>query len=118
MKEKKPLNIEIGDRIQQARETAGYTQERFAELIDVSVQYVSDLERGVVGTSIPTLIKICRVLAISSDYLLFGRDPETKQPLEITERIQKLTPTQQNIVEKSILVTLEAFSCQNVSEQK
>ena len=31
MKEKKPINVEIGTRIQQAREAAGLTQERFAD---------------------------------------------------------------------------------------
>lgn len=38
MKEKKPINVEIGMRVQQAREAAGLTQERFAELIGLGVK--------------------------------------------------------------------------------
>lgn len=54
--EKKEINVEIGRRIKLAREKIGYTQEKFAEKIDRSVQYVSDLERGKVGASIQTPI--------------------------------------------------------------
>ncbi len=74
MKERKQLNILMGERIRVARESAGLTQENLADVIDVSPQYVSDLERGVVGTSIPTLIKICDCLSVSSDYLLVRND--------------------------------------------
>ena len=49
MREKKAINIEIGERVKAAREQADITQEQLAERIDVSTQYVSDLERGVVG---------------------------------------------------------------------
>lgn len=33
MKEKKPINLEIGQNVKQIRENAGLTQERLAELI-------------------------------------------------------------------------------------
>ena len=112
MKEKKQINVQIGGRIRIAREAAGYTQERFAELIDVSVQYTSDLERGVVGTSIPTLIKICEALHVSSDYLLFGRTSENKgEASQIASVLMTLTPEQLAIVRKAVRVTLEAFRC-------
>ena len=52
MREKKQINIEIGEQIRAAREQARLTQEQLAEAIDVSVQFVSDLERGVVGVSL------------------------------------------------------------------
>ena len=49
------------------------TQEQLAERIDVSPQYISDLERVVVGTSLTTLKKVCTTLGVSSDRILFGR---------------------------------------------
>ncbi len=51
MREKKEINIQIGEQIKLAREQAKLTKEALAEYIDVSPQYVSDLERGVVGVS-------------------------------------------------------------------
>lgn len=76
MREKKQLNVEIGERIKQAREKKRYTQEWLAEQIEVSPQYVSDLERGVVGASLATFRCICLSLGVSSDTLLFGRQEE------------------------------------------
>ena len=52
MPQKKEINIQIGERIKEARQKAEYTQEKLAEAINVSVQYVSDLERGKVGASV------------------------------------------------------------------
>lgn len=69
---KKQINIDIGEQIKAAREQAHLTQEQLAERIDVSVQFVSDLERGVVGISLATLKKTCIVLGVTSDQLLFG----------------------------------------------
>lgn len=61
-------------RIRQARENMGYTREKFAEKLDVSVSYLAELERGRTGISVKMLIKICNVLGLSADYVLFGTE--------------------------------------------
>ncbi len=109
MKEKKEINIQIGERIRHSREAAGYTQERFADSVGVTVQYISDLERGVVGTSIPTLIKICDILKISSDYILMGKT-DTRDISDIIKRLQHLDDKQIDIIEKNINLILDAFN--------
>lgn len=76
MRRKKESNVQIGERVKLAREQAKLTQERLAEDIEVSPQYISDLERGVVGISIPTLKRLCVTLGISSDQILFGQQTE------------------------------------------
>lgn len=108
MKEKKELNIHIGERIHKARENASYTQEKLAEKIEVSVQYISDLERGVVGTSIQTLIKICHALSVSSDYILMGYSAEA-EPLDLSVRLQALSPKERKLMEANINLMLDAF---------
>lgn len=72
MRVKKEINIQIGEQIKTAREQAKLIQEQLAERVDVSPQYISDLERGVVGISIPTLKRVCITLGVSSDQILFG----------------------------------------------
>lgn len=62
MAEKKEENIQIGIRIKQVREAAGLTQERLAELLDVTAQYISGVKRGAVGLSVPILTNLCSVL--------------------------------------------------------
>ncbi len=59
-------------RIRKAREDLGYTREKFAEKLDVSVSYLAEVERGRTGISVKMLIKMCELLGLSADYILFG----------------------------------------------
>jgi transcriptional regulator with XRE-family HTH domain len=52
----------------------GYTRERFAEKLDVSVSYLAELERGRTGISVKMLIRVCNILGLSADYVLFGTE--------------------------------------------
>lgn len=90
MREKKEINIQIGEQIRLAREQAKLTQEQFAERIEVSPQYISDLERGVVGISIPTLKRACVTLGTSSDQILFGATSESRN-IAIEKRCTNLS---------------------------
>jgi len=92
MGKKKKENIQIGVRIKQAREAAGFTQERLAELIDVSAQYISGVERGVVGLSVPILTRLSEALLVSCDYILIG-EKELSDATGITSRFSRL-PTE------------------------
>ena len=69
-------------RIRKAREEMGYTREKFAEKLDVSVSYLAELERGRTGISVKLLTKVCHVLGLSADYILFGED-RTKDALRL-----------------------------------
>lgn len=68
-------------RIRNAREEMGYTREKFAELLDVSVSYLAEVERGRTGISVKMLIKMCNVLGLSADYILFGKERDTDTTL-------------------------------------
>ena len=70
MREKKEINVAVGRRIRRAREAAGLTQERFAELVGISPQNVSCVERGLAGVSMTVLRRMCEILRVSSDTLL------------------------------------------------
>ncbi len=77
-------------RIRKAREDLGYTREKFAEKLDVSVSYLAELERGRTGISVKMLVKVCNVLGLSADYVLFGSDrQEDAQRLDAIHRIDE-----------------------------
>ena len=105
MRVKKDINIEIGGRARQAREQANMTQERLAERLECSPQFISDMERGVVGISLSTLKKLCLTLGVSSDSILFGTESETVLNA-LTDRCRVLSKEQftilTEIVEKYI----------------
>ena len=74
----------IGSRIRTQREYLGYTREQFAELLDVTPKFCSDIELGAKGMSVPTLCKISRILRLKTDYILFGRkEPSFSEPLAL-----------------------------------
>ena len=49
MREKKDINIEIGGNIQVAREQAGYTQDTLSEMLGMTPNHLSAIERGASG---------------------------------------------------------------------
>ena len=72
MKEKKPINLEIGKNVKQVRENAGLTQECLAELIGLGVKHLSAIECGAVGVSLATLKQLC-VLCLLMQFCLVLR---------------------------------------------
>lgn len=91
--DKKSLNIAIGNRIKLARENMGWTQEELAEKIDLSTQFISTIERGVAGASLGTIIKLCDVLNVSSEWLLCGKQA-TPDSARIATKISSLSSAQ------------------------
>ena len=68
------LNLEeIGTRISCQRKLLGYTQEQLAAKMGVSIQMVSNLERGIKSIRIDNLVRLCQILQVSTDYILTGK---------------------------------------------
>ena len=84
--------VEIGKRIQGRRKQMGLTQEQLADKMDVSIQMVSNLERGNKSIRIENLIKLSEILNISTDYILTGK--------ETTEDMQTLTEQMASLSQK------------------
>ena len=53
---------EVGERICERRKNLGYTQEQLAERMDVSIQMISNLERGNKAIKIDNLLKLSKIL--------------------------------------------------------
>ena len=82
--------VEIGKRIQGRRKQMGLTQEQVADKMDVSIQMVSNLERGNKSIRIENLIKLSEILNISTDYILTGK--ETTEDMQVlTEQMASLS---------------------------
>ena len=60
----------IGKRIKIARIKADLTQERLAELIDISPTHLSNIETGTTRVSLNTIISIANALSVTGDDLL------------------------------------------------
>ena len=64
----------VGEKIYTLRTQAGYSQEEFAEIIGVSRQSVSKWETSAVMPDTEYVIKICKLLQVSTDTLLLDND--------------------------------------------
>ncbi len=110
MHKPKEDTVAMGMRIQQSRKAAKLTQMQFSEKIGVSTQYISDLERGIVGCSISTLIKICDILDVSSDFILRGKEPAAHNPIYLSNKLSSLSPREREIMEEGFDLLKKAFS--------
>ena len=106
MRERKEINVQVGCQIRKTREAAGLTQERFAELIGISPQNVSCVERGLAGVSLTVLRRMCEILRVSSDTLLMG-DLGNNDVDVIAGRLRQLPPEQFRVVREVINRLLE-----------
>ena len=70
---RKPSTIKIGKQLQSIRKSNGYTQEKIAEKIGVTVRYISDIEQDRAKPSYEVLVKIEAALTCGTDIKTFRR---------------------------------------------
>ena len=94
-------------RIRTARDNMGYTRENFAEKLDVSVSYLAELERGRTGISVKMLVKVCNILGLSTDYVLFGteRDDDALRADNIRRIDDKYLPLLDKVITELLSLT-------------
>ena len=62
----------IGERLKKARLAKNMTQENLAEQLDVSVAFLSRVERGHSHLNLNRLTQVCELLDVSEGYILSG----------------------------------------------
>jgi len=106
---RKDLNILVGANIKREREKAGFTQDRFSELLGIGSKSLSSIERGVVGVSLTTLLKICDILHISANVLLYEQSQKNDVD-SIALQLQMLNDDQFKIASDVMTNLIQAFS--------
>ena len=71
----------MGERLRKARIRKGYTQEKLAELLKVSITYVSRIETGKTRLNLKRLNQICKVLDTTESYILDGAESDSNSYL-------------------------------------
>ena len=104
------LEKAIGKRVAELRGRAGLTQQRLADLVGVSVETISRLERGV---TIPSVVKLCEIADKMGfrlkDMFVFEAEPSEKDRLldEVTGMLISRS-VEEMAATKDILETLLA----------
>ena len=82
----------IGDRIREAREGKHLSQLKLAELANLSLVTVSNMESGKFSPNLKNLIKVSKVLGVTIDFLVSGSDVEGNEIYiqEINTKLNKM----------------------------
>lgn len=90
----------IGERLKKARIDNGLTQEKLAEQLDVSIAFLSRIERGSSHISLKRLSQICDILGISEGSILNGSSNNSENYLsfEFNTLLKSTTPEKQKLI--------------------
>ena len=94
----------IGKKIREIRISKNLTQEYIANMADVNVSHISNIENNRVKISLPTLVNVCNALDTTVDYILadeYNR-PSTVIEHEILKELQNCSPETQKQILKII----------------
>lgn len=99
MQKKDTVEQSVGKQIQRIRKERGYTQEQFSEMVGISTNYLSDVERGKSSIRLDKLVLIMNELQCSADDLFIEKiDYGYKVKLsKACEDIETLSPTGKRI---------------------
>ena len=90
----------IGERLKKARVEKNMTQEKLAEQLDVSIAFLSRIERGSSHINLKRLQQLCSILDVSEGYLLSGTSEDSKNYLnkDFQELLEKCNPEQLKLI--------------------
>lgn len=99
----------VGLRIKAAREAKNLTQERLADIVDLSPTHISVIERGMKTVRLDKFVAIANALDVSADFLLVDVVARSTEGLtnELLESIHKLPVDEQKRLMKAIRAYLE-----------
>ncbi|HEY9060045.1 MAG TPA: helix-turn-helix transcriptional regulator [Pseudobacteroides sp.] len=99
----------LGSRIRIVREKKRLTQEQLAEMVELSNNYISNIELNRSIPSLDTLVKICNALEVTPDYILIDSIYTSKEYIkdEIAKNLNKCNEKSIKIISKFISLILE-----------
>ena len=90
----------IGARLKQARQRSGLTQQDLAEEANISVAFVSRIERGSSHINLKRLSQFCKILEISEGSILNGVSDSSNDYLyeEFDSILKSCSPEKQKLI--------------------
>lgn len=90
MREKRSINIEIGNRVRTRRTIMNLSRDKLAEQTELSARFLACVENGFGGLSMTSLRSLANALHVSCDYLVMGYESDdlSAQAVEVFKRIR------------------------------
>ncbi len=100
--------IETGKRVTELRKNLGYSREHLAELSELSISFLADIENGKKDMTVHTLRKIASALMTSPDYLVNGA--AYGENTNIINMLNTLSSENKKQAEKLLAVFIETLN--------
>lgn len=70
----KKTRTQLGERIKEARNNIGFTQDEASEMLEIAYSSYVKIENGFQSPSLDLLIKISEFYSVTIDYLIYGNN--------------------------------------------
>ncbi|MFP4467204.1 MAG: helix-turn-helix domain-containing protein [Candidatus Goldiibacteriota bacterium] len=105
------VNVCVGAKIKMLRQTTGITQEQLSESVELSQNFISQLENGKKSPSIESLVKIANVLDVPvSVFFEVIQDSASTAPPKNNLLDKKMDLLLKNLRRKEKLILIEILS--------
>lgn len=108
----------IGKRIRHEREKLAMTRDEFAEQVEISPQFLAEIENGTKGMSAETLYKICEKISLPADYILLGRQSVGTLRTPAAEILSSIPPRYSGAVEDMLRTFAQVISIAEQHEEE
>lgn len=90
----------IGERIKKIRKSKNITQEKLAEKLDVSIAFLSRIERGSSQVNLKRLGQICEILDVTEGEILNGTTSKSAKYLDsdFSQLLKTCSPDKQKLI--------------------
>lgn len=99
----------VGKRIIDTRKRRGYSREKLAEIADISVQFLADIEKGRKSMTVNTLRRVAAALNVTTDFIVNGTE-DGSESVRLDAMIASLSPYQKEQAEKLLAVFVETIT--------
>ena len=113
---KKQWLTEVGTRVWNCRNQQGMSREKLAERLDITPQYVSDIEQGKKCMSMSIFVELSEVLGVSMEYLAYGTLPEDPAVERLERHLRETTPLDRELAARMLLLALRAAEAMGPEE--
>ncbi|WP_300346216.1 helix-turn-helix domain-containing protein [uncultured Oscillibacter sp.] len=107
----------MGERLTKRRKQLRLTQEELAERAEMTTQTISTAETGRKALRPQNIVKLCRTLEISADYLLFG-EISNGDVAPLAAKVSQLSPEQYHYLEDIINSFISAVNTDKQTESE
>lgn len=116
-RKRKQWLAQVGNRVWTCRTQLNLTREQLAERLDISPQYVSEIEQGKKCMSMAIFVELGKALGVSLEYLAHGELPEDPALDRLERRLRQTTPLDRELAARMLLYALEAAEAMRPEEE-